>query len=230
MVQRPWPSMATWAAVVLATAGPIPVASAATFTDSLLAAIGSNVGTALFTTPDAPGLQMTVSETTTTTMTGSSLFDYEGLWLGSDGTGGRYTFSFNQPVYQISFSFIALTNLGAGLTETLNSFVASAAVTSSFTSPDLSATWSGTALTPQEEDSRGVLTFNVVTAALNSIRFDHLQPAQLQGLVLERVDVQLSPVPEPGSLWVFALGLGAVLVRWRLVNGAGTTGSTGVEP
>jgi PEP-CTERM motif len=43
------------------------------------------------------------------------------------------------------------------------------------------------------------------------------------------VDVQLSPVPEPGSLWVFALGLGAVLVRWRMVHGASAAGSSGVE-
>lgn len=204
------------AALMLAAGIAAGPADAASFIDSVLAATAPNVGTAVFTTSDAPGLQMTVTETSTATMTGSTLFDYEGLWLGSDGTGGRYTFAFNQPISSIAFSFIALTNLGPGLVETLNSFVSGSATTTTFSSSDGSATWSAGTLTPLDEDSRGLLTFTAVSAAFNTIRFDHLQPAQLQGLVLERVDVQLAPVPEPHAAWMFGLGLVALLARWRL--------------
>lgn len=223
MQRTPWrATLAATALSCLATAAP-----AATFTDTVLAGIGNNVGNAVYTTPDAPGLQMTVVETTTATMTGSLLFDYEGLWLGSDGTGGRYTFSFNQPLTSISFSFIALTHLGPGLTETLNGFVGNVATNTTFSSVDSSATWSAGTLTPLEEDSRGVLTFNVTSAALSSIRFDHLQPGQLQGLVLERVEVQLAPVPEPGQLLLYSAGLVLLLARWRWQQ---RTAATGVEP
>jgi hypothetical protein len=193
-----------------------PSAQAATFVDTVLSNVLGNVGLASFTTPDTPGLVMTVTETSTATMTGSNLFDYEGLWLGSDGTGGRYTFSFNQPISSISFSFIALTALAGGPAETLNTFVSSAPTLSVFSSPDSSATWASGTLTPVEEDSRGVLTFTATAALFNSIRFDHLQGAQLQGFVLERVDVNLAPVPEPQAAWLFGAGLLALLARWRI--------------
>lgn len=214
----------SWAARTLLLALALGLAGAssraATFTDATLAAIASNVGSAVFTTPDAPGLTLTVVETTTATLAGSMLFDYEGLWLGSDGTGGRYTLSFNQPISSISLSFIALSNLGVGLTETLNAFVSSSTSTPSFISSDGSASFVAGTLSPLEEDSRGVITFTAVSAAFNSLRFDHLQPAHLQGIVLERVDVQLAPVPEPGSVWMWAGGLLALLARWRLSGSA----------
>lgn len=193
-------------------------AQSASFIDSVLAAIGNNVASVVYTTAGAPGLQMTVSETSTATMTGSTLFDYEGLWLGSDGTGGRYTFAFNQPLTAISFSFIALTNFGPGLVETLNGFVSSTTTTASFSSSDSSSTWSAGTLTPLDEDSRGVLTFTAASTPFTSIRFDHNQPTQLQGFVVERVDVQLAPVPEPQAAWLFGLGLLGLLARWRLAG------------
>jgi PEP-CTERM motif len=189
-------------------------AHALSFIDTVLAAIAPNSGSVVYTTPQAPGLTMTVVETSTATMQGSDLFGYEGLWLGSDGTGGRYSFSFNQPVRSISFWFIALTSFAGGPLETLTSFVPSASATAGFVSVDLSATWNGSTLTPLEEDSRGVLTFTSVgLAGFNSIRFDHLQPEQLQGFVIEQIDFTTAPVPEPAAALLFAAGL---LGLWQL--------------
>jgi hypothetical protein len=84
--------IATAAALVAA-----PSAHAVTLIDTVLAAIPTNVGSATYTTPQAPGVTLTVQETGSATMLGSDLFEYEGLWLGADGTGGRYTFAFNTP-------------------------------------------------------------------------------------------------------------------------------------
>jgi hypothetical protein len=207
-----WPAAMAVAAGFLSLA---PAAHAVTLIDTTLAAIATNVGTATYTSPQAPGMTLTVQELGSATMMGSDLFEYEGLWLGADGTGGRYTFTFNTPVRAISFSFIALTAFAGGPLETLNSFVTSAASTSSFSSADLSASWSGGTLTPLDEDSRGVLTFtSTLPAGFSSIRFDHLQPAQLQGLVIEQIDfTPAAAVPEPAAALLFAAGLFSL---WRL--------------
>lgn len=191
-----------------------PAAHAASFIDTVLAAITPNSGNVTYTTPGAPGVTMNVVETGSATMLGSDLFDYEGLWLGADGTGGRYTFTFNTAVRSISFSFIALTAFVGGPLETLNGFLPSATATSAFSSVDLSATWNGTVLTPLDEDSRGVLTFTSTgLSGFSSIRFDHLQPAQLQGFVIEQIDFTAAAVPEPAAALLFAAGLFGL---WRL--------------
>lgn len=185
-------------------------AQAASFSSTVLGALAPDSGSASFTTLSAPGTVMSVLETGSATMTGSDLFGFEGLWLGSDGTGGRYTFGFNVPVTSISFHVIALTDFGGGLQERLNTFVSSAATTSSFVSADGSATWNpGTlTLTPLLEDSRGVLTFaSVAPAGFSSIRFDHFQPDQLQGFVIEQIDFTVTAVPEPASAGMLAIGL-----------------------
>ena len=190
-------------------------AQGVTLIDTVLAAIAPNSGSVVYTSQQAPGVTLTVAETASATMIGSDLFEYEGLWLGADGTGGRYTFSFNTPVQSISFSFIALTAFAGGPLETLNTFVSSAASSSIFSSIDLSAVWNGSTLTPLDEDSRGVLTFiSTLPAGFSSIRFDHLQPEQLQGLVIEQIDfTPVAVVPEPPAALLFAAGL---IGLWRL--------------
>ena len=210
------------AAAALAAA---PAAGAATFIDTVLAAIPADSGSVVYTTPSAPGTTMTVVETGTATMTGSDLFEYEGLWLGSDGTGGRYTFSFNTPVSSISFAFIALTTFGGGLQETLAGFVTNTASTAVLSGTGGTATWNGSTLVPLEEDSRGVLTFTAtLPAGFSSIRFDHLQPDQLQGFIVERIDFTVAEVPEPAPAVLLAAGLLAAV--WRLRRARGAVGTS----
>jgi uncharacterized protein (DUF1800 family) len=181
------------------------VAQAGTIDATALGTVAANSAAASF---NAPGEVLTISDVGAASMLGSTLYGFEGLWLGSDGTGGRYNFAFSAPVSSLSFSFIALTDLGAGLTETLTSFVSNLATTASFSSADGSAAWNGGTLTPLQEDSRAVLSFIGTTpSGFSSIRFDHVQPDQLQGLVLTRVDYTLAPVPEPGAALLMGLGL-----------------------
>lgn len=187
-------------------------AQAVTLTDVVLAAIPANSGSVNYTVPSAPGVVLNVVETGTATMLGSTLFEYEGLWIGADGTGGRYTLNFNQPVASLSLSFIALTSFAGGPVETLTTFVSSAATSTTFSSSDSSATWSGGVLTPLDEDSRGRLTFtSVLAAGFTSLRFDHVQGANLQGVVIEQIDYTLAAaVPEPAT--AFSLGAGLLLI------------------
>ena len=188
-----------------------PAAGAVTFTDLQLSTLPANSASASFT---SSGTVMTVAETTTATMNASTLFGYEGLWLGSDGTGGRYTFSFSAPIQSISFSVIALTAFAGGPVETLGGFVAAVSTTSVLSANDATTTWNGSVLTPVEEDSYGLLTFTAAPgASFNVIRFDHVQPAQLQGFVVSRIDVATAAVPEPPSVLLLALG---ALGLWRL--------------
>jgi hypothetical protein len=195
----------------LALLAALPAAHAITYSDLQLSTLSTNSASASFT---SAGTVMTVAETSTATMRGSSLFGYEGLWLGSDGTGGRYTFSFNTPINSISFSFIALTAFAGGPVETLTGFTAAVSTTSQLSANDGTTTWNGTVLTPVEEDSYGLLRFNAAPgASFNSIRFDHVQPAQLQGFVVERIDITAAPVPEPRTALLMTLG---VLGLWRL--------------
>lgn len=181
---------------------------AATFNAGTLAGVAANTGTATLVTADWPGFVLTLKELSTSTLAGSDLFGYEGLWVGSDGTGGQYTLQFSAPVTSVSFSFLALTAFAEGPTETLTSFVASAAVNSGLTAADGTATWNGVTLTPVEEDSHGLLTFTArAPAGITSLRFDHVQPGQLQGFVVNRIDVTPAAVPEPAAAWLMTLGL-----------------------
>ena len=187
---------------------------AATFTSTTLATLPANSGSASFTASDSPGLVMTVLETASATMIGSDLFGYEGLWLGADGTGGRYAFSFSTPVNSISFSFIALTAFAGGPLELLNTFVASVATTAVLSAADGTTSWNGSVLTPLEEDSHSVLTLTAAPgASFSSIRFDHVQPEPLQGFVVDRVSVVTAAVPEPSKALLLAGGL---LSLWLL--------------
>lgn len=204
-----WRAIAA-ATVIAVSSGP---AAAVTFLDTVLAAITPNSGVVNYSVPAAPTFVMTVTEANTATMTGSDLFDYEGLWLGSDGTGGRYTFSFNQPVSSFSLTFIALTTLGGGFLETLNTFVSSTPTSAGFISADASASWSGSVVTPLQEDSRGVITFTATGLPFSSIRFDHAQAFDLQGFIVERIDAAPAPVPEPVTALMWCVGL---LSLWGL--------------
>jgi acyl-CoA hydrolase len=183
-------------------------ANAFTLTDVILQTLPANVGSVNFSTPASPGTVMTVTETTTATMRGSAEVGYEGLWLGSDQTGGRYTFAFNRPVSSVTFSIVALTAFFGGGAEALNTFVSNNPTTATFTSADGSANWNGTVLTAIEEDSRALLTFSTTApAGFSSIRFDHVQPEAMQGFVIDQVDFLLAAIPEPTTALLFTLGL-----------------------
>ena len=218
---KPW-AMDSWAGGRGALAAALLAltavsAQAATFSDLILSILPPDSGTAVFTTPDAPGTVLTVQETTTQTMAGSDLFGYQGLWLGSDGTGGRYTFSFNTAIQSIALSFIGLTAFAPSPIETLGGFVSSAPSVGVLSAADGTLSWAAGVLTPLEEDSHGVLTFTAIGAAgFSSIRFDHVQPDQLQGFVIDRIEVALVAVPEPASALLWAAGLACVgALMWR---------------
>lgn len=201
-----------WAGLSMAASG--LQAQAAVFDSGTLANLPTLSASASFVAIDNPGLQMTVLETGTATLAGSDLFGYEGLWVGSDGTGGRYTFSFNLPVSSISFSFIALTAFSGGPVEVLNTFLASTPTTAVLSAADGTTSWNGAVLTPLEEDAHGVLTLTAAPgSSFSSIRFDHVQPAALQGFVIDRVTAVTATVPEPPQAILLAGGL---LALWRL--------------
>ncbi len=218
---RPWAkrTKAGWGraagGALLALAG--LSAQAATFSDLILSLLPPNSGTAVYTTPDAPGTVLTVQETSTQTMAGSDLFGYSGLWLGSDGTGGRYTFSFNAPIQSIALSFVGLTAFAPNPFESLTGFVSSVPSVGVLSAADGTLSWAAGVLRPLEEDSHGVLTFTANGAAgFSSIRFDHLQPDQLQGFVIDRIDITPSAVPEPSAALLWAAGLGCMVwLMWR---------------
>lgn len=204
---RAWPAAAS-TCVCLTLAAALPPAGAATLTDVLLSAVPPDSGSASFTAPEAPGWLVTVQEIGSATMTGSDLFGYEGLWLGSPGQGGRYSAQFSQPVSSVSFSFVALTAFFEGGAESLASFVGNVPLTAGFSSLDGSAAWNGSVLTALDEDSRAVLTFSTAApGGLRSIGFQHLQPEPLQGFVIEQIDFAPAPVPEPPALLMFGIGL-----------------------
>lgn len=208
------PAVHTLAALCAASCVALQPAAAATFDAATLSGVPANSGTATFSTPGWSGFVLTLRELSTSTLMGSDLFGYEGLWLGADGTGGQYSFQFSAPVASIAFSFIALTAFADGPTETLTTFAASAAVNSSLSAADGTSTWSGVTLTPLEEDSHGLLTFTArAPEGITSLRFDHVQPGQLQGFVVNRIDVTPAAVPEPAAAWLMTLGL---LGGWQL--------------
>lgn len=200
------------AAAVLA---PLP-AAAVTLTGAQLAAVAPNSGSASFSSAAAPGLVLTVTELAATTMVGSDLDHYEGLWLGSLGNGGQYRLGFNLPVQSVSISFIALTVLPEEGAESLQGFTGDQPLVITFSSADGSARWDGSHLLPLEEDSRASLQFSPLGAAgFFSLSFSHLQPAQLQGLVVDRIDFLPLAVPELPTALMLALGGIAVAFRAR---------------
>lgn len=223
------PAAPTLAALCAASCVALQPALAATFHAGSLSGVPANSGTATLATTDWPGFVLTLKELSTSTMTGSDLFGYEGLWVGSDGTGGQYTLQFSAPVASVAFSFLALTAFADGPTETLTSFVASAAVNSGLTAADATATWNGVTLTPVEEDSHGLLTFTArAPEGITSLRFDHVQPGQLQGFVVNRIDVTPAAVPEPAAAWLMTLGLlGGWQWRRRRLGASANASATG---
>lgn len=207
------------AAVALGLAG-LPV-QAATFSSEILAALPASSAAATFRTRDAPDTVLTVTESGSATMQGS-VFGYEGLWLGADNTGGQYTFAFSTPIESVSFSFVALSRDDSGdepMFESLGRIFIAADTSATLVSPDETASWdplSGT-LTPEDGEGSGVLTFSVNGAAsFSSIRFDHLQPYELNGFVINQIDfTAAAAVPEPSSTVLLALGLVVVAASAR---------------
>ena len=192
---------------------------AVTLAGAQLAALAPGSASASFSSPDLPALVLTVTETTGATMQGSALDSYEGLWLGSQGNGGRYTLGFNQPLQSLTVSFIALTALPPDAAESLLAFEGDRALSVRFASADGSAAWDGRTLSPLEEDSRATLQFSALDGAgFSRLSFSHLQPLpNLQGLVIDRIEFSALPVQEPPAGLMLALGGMAVVLRaWRL--------------
>ena len=189
--------------------------SALTLTGAQLGALAPDSGSANFSTAELPALVLTVTETAFATMVGSDLDGYQGLWLGSLGNGGRYTFSFNQTVQSVTLSFIALTTLPEGA-ESLRAFEGDRALALQFASADGTAAWDGSTLTALEEDSRATLQFSAFDGGgFASLSFTHLQPVHLQGLVVDRIDFLPLAVPESPTVLMLVLGGAAMVVRSR---------------
>lgn len=199
----------------LALACAVPgAATAAVVSGEQMSAVLPGTGSATFAAALAPGLLVTVAEANTATMTGSGLFGFVGLWLGSAGNGGDYSVRFNRPVSRFSLSFVALTPpLGGGSPEWLQSFNTDAASTVLLSSPDASVAWDGRRLTALDEDSRAVLTFTAAQAAgFSQLRFSHGQPQPLNGIVIDRLEFEPNAlVPEPASALLCAFGLAGLL-------------------
>ena len=189
---------------------------AVTLAGAQLAALAPGSASASFSSPDLPALVLTVTDTTGATMQGSDLDSYEGLWLGSQGNGGRYTLGFNQPLQSLTVSFIALTALPPDAAESLLAFEGDRALSVRFASADGSAAWDGRTLSPLEEDSRATLQFNALDGAgFSSLSFVHLQPAPLQGVVVDRIDFLPALVPESSSALMLLLGGAALALQAR---------------
>lgn len=193
-------------------------AQATVYTDLQLSQLPAD--SAQFVLPgDAGEATLTITElgaAGTGTMTGSDFFGYQGLWLGSAGTSGGYTFSFSQAVGRLSISFIALSAQGVngedGI-ETLAGFHTDNAIQISFSSPSGSAAWDGSAVTPLDEDGRGVLQFQALAAGFTQLQFEHLQPLPLNGFVINRIEYSAA-VPEP-SMVLLSLAGALALLGWR---------------
>ena len=220
--------------VGVASAGAI----AAEISGEQMSAVLPDTASASFASPQAPGVLVTVAESGTATMAGSDLFGYVGLWLGAAGNGGGYSVQFSQPVSRFSLSFVALTALGGGDEEWLQSFNTDGPTTVLLSSPDGSAAWDGSRLRGLDEDSRGVLTFSAALASgFSLISFSHVQTLPLNGFVISQLGFDLmSLVPEPAAwlLWAGGLaGLGWRARRWPArprnlcANVVGTTAGRG---
>jgi hypothetical protein len=194
---------AALAGTALATTG----AQAITVTSAQLGTVAENSASANFDV-------LTIAELDgTSSLRGSELFGFEGLWVGSDDTPGRYSLTFSVPVVSLTFQFIALTALSGNGAETLSNFVTDSATSRSFSSMDSSASWNGSTITPLEEDSRGMLTFTSVGGFLN-LTFDHLQPNAFSGFIVNQIDyTTAAPIPEPSTTALLAAGVLGLSLR-----------------
>jgi hypothetical protein len=203
-----------------AAAASLLLAAASTHADTLdsaaLSALAGTFNIATYVgTPS--GAMLTVVEAGPASMESSTLFGFEGLWLGSDNTGGSYSLSFDQPILSLTLSFIALS-FEDPVAELLTSFVSDTATTVSFSSPDASLSFSAGVVTPLELDSRGSLTFtSTLPGGFLSLSFSHLQPDALNGFIINQVDFNVAAVPEPASALFWAGGL-LCLYGWRRVS------------
>ncbi len=199
-----------------ALAGLPAAAHAAEISTTQLSQVLPDSASASFASAQAPDWVVTVSELGAATLTGSDMFGYEGLWLGSAGQGGDYRVQFSQPVSAFTLSFLALSNLGPDGAESLGAFATSTASSALFSSPDGSAAWDGSTISALEEDSRGALTFTaLLPAGFTSLVFSHVQPAQLNGVVIDRLVFEPGLVPEPAAAWLWLGGLAGLAWRAR---------------
>lgn len=190
-------------------------AHAAQISEGQLAAVPMASGSASFVVDGVPGLVLTVTEQTGTTMQGSDLADSAGLWLGAEGGGGRYQFALSAPVTQVSLRFVALTTLGPDGIESLTALTSDRPTRIQLDSFDASVVWDGNTVTPLAEDGRGGLQWVATTPeGFSLFGFDHHQPVMLQGWVIQQIGLTpLSPVPEPAPA---ALLMGGGLALWVL--------------
>jgi hypothetical protein len=199
------------ATAFMATALAVTSAQAVTVTAAELGAVAENSANASFDV-------LTIAELGgSSTLKGSDLFGFEGLWVGSDDTGGSYRLTFSVPVISLSFQFLALTAFTGGPAETLSGFTTDSATSVNFSSADGSASWNGSTITPLEEDSRGTLTFSSLGGFL-SLTFTHIQPDALSGFIVNQIDyTTAAPIPEPSPAALLAAGLllTATLARQR---------------
>lgn len=193
------------AAALLLLAGQSALAAVQVIPVAQLSGVAPDSGQAQF---DTAAGRLTLTEADTATMTGSDLFGFEGLWLGSSGVDGRYTLSFSRPLASLSLDFIALSALAGEGTETLGSFVTDAPVSVQVRSADGSVSWLGGAVVPSEEDGRATLTLSALGGSgFTQWRFVHSQPVNLAGFVVQSIALEtLSAVPEPATATLWLLG------------------------
>ncbi|MDT7834332.1 PEP-CTERM sorting domain-containing protein [Aquabacterium sp. OR-4] len=229
----------TWirgvAAGALALAAQAALAVPQVISAAQLMLVAPDSGQAQFDTADG---WLRVSEQITATMTGSELFGFEGLWLGSGGDSGHYSLSSQRALAWLSLDLIALSAVAGEGTETLAGFAADAPGNLSVSSADGSASLVANSLVPTEEDGRATLTFTAMGSdGFNVFYFHHDQPVPLQGFVLQQIRFEtVSPVPEPASAALWLLGAAALAGRrWRgrqalpTPPGAGGSGAQSVS-
>lgn len=217
-------AMALMAAAQLVSAAPQEITAAQ------LALVPADSAQAQF---DTAAGWLRISEQISSSMAGSDLFGFEGLWLGSAGNAGHYTLHSQQALAWLSLDLIALSAVVDEGTETLTNFSANAPIDLGASSPDGSAGLVGGVLVPTEEDGRATLTFSALDASgFAIVSFRHDQPVPLQGFVVQRIRFEtVSVVPEPASAALWLLGAAALAGRrWHGRRSAPTApGARGVD-